>query len=76
TIGREGDAIRGAVRDDAAPFDPLSRGPVDPEADLEKREIGGLGVHLVRSMTDHLEYQFNDGRNVLTFTINIEKEAP
>lgn len=75
-LDRDGNAIKGAVRDDAEAYDPLARDPVDINASLDERGIGGLGVHLVRSMTDQLAYQFSDGHNVLTFTINIEKDTP
>jgi anti-sigma regulatory factor (Ser/Thr protein kinase) len=37
----------------------------DPGADIEGRPIGGLGVHIVRSMMDELEYRREGGRNIL-----------
>lgn len=70
-VVREGATIRGSVRDDAAPFDPLRRGPVDTTGSIEEREVGGLGVHLVRKMTNSLGYSREAGHNVLNFTIEL-----
>ena len=35
---------------------------------LEEREIGGLGIHLVRQIMDDVQYQYKDGQNILTLT--------
>ena len=75
-LARVDQRIVGSVRDDAAPFDPLSLAPVDIEAGIEERAIGGLGIHLVREMTDSVAYAREDGHNVLTFTIDMKKETP
>ena len=67
----DGHFVRGSVRDDAAPFDPLRRAPVDTTGPLEERQIGGLGVHLVRKMTNSLAYAREADENVITFTIEL-----
>lgn len=74
-VSRDGDTLKGAVRDNAAPFDPLARGPVDVNREIDDREVGGLGIHLVKSMTDSLTYAFENGQNVLSFSIDLQKEA-
>ena len=52
------------VIDDGPAFDPLSvPAPVIPTS-LEDAQVGGLGVHLVRSYADACEYRRHDGRNV------------
>ena len=48
------------------PFDPLKQDAPDTSAPLEKRRIGGLGIHLVKNMADHLEYHRDGEKNVLT----------
>jgi len=57
------------ISDGAAPFDPTkdSANP-DLEADLDDRPIGGLGVHLVKQMTDEMSYQRSNGRNQVRLT--------
>ena len=54
------------ISDDGIPFNPLSVAPPDLSLLLHEREIGGLGIHLVRSMFDEVTYHRNVGRNVLT----------
>lgn len=53
------------VTDDGVAFDPLAVPPVDTQAPLEDRPIGGLGIHLIRRLMDQVEYSRTDGRNVL-----------
>ena len=46
-------------------FDPLKQAVPDTSAPLEERQIGGLGIHLVKKMAHHLEYRREDGKNIL-----------
>ncbi|MEI7893625.1 MAG: ATP-binding protein [Myxococcales bacterium] len=49
---------------DAAPaFNPLEAPPPDLDASIEDRPIGGLGVHLVRQLTEQIEYRRTQGHN-------------
>ena len=52
------------VEDDGRAFNPLEAPAPDIDATIEERPIGGLGIHLVRSMMDSVEYRRDDGRNV------------
>ena len=62
----EDDALTIEVSDDGHPFNPLEDAK-DPGVDglLDEREIGGLGVHLVRTLMDDLSYERTEGRNHL-----------
>ena len=51
--------------DQGIPFDPLSRKDPDTSLGLEEREIGGLGIFLVRKTMDDVSYAFKDGKNIL-----------
>ncbi|MBI3928357.1 MAG: SpoIIE family protein phosphatase [Armatimonadetes bacterium] len=54
------------VRDDGVPFNPFEEAAVpDVEAGAEDREVGGLGVHLVKSMFTELHYRRDGEENVL-----------
>ena len=54
------------ITDDGKPFDPLNDAPVpDVDMALDERDIGGLGVHLVRTMMDEMRYEREGGRNHL-----------
>lgn len=54
-----------AVEDDGIPFNPVEVPPVDTSLPLEQRAVGGLGVHLVRSLMGEVEYARQNGRNRL-----------
>jgi sigma-B regulation protein RsbU (phosphoserine phosphatase) len=64
------------IADDGIPFNPLTVAPPDLSLLLHEREIGGLGIHLVRSMFDEVSYHRNVGRNVLTVKKKLASEAP
>ncbi len=54
------------LQDDARPFNPLLEGPeVKPEAGLEERGIGGLGIHLTRKLFDEFSYERREERNIV-----------
>lgn len=52
--------------DSGVPFNPLERSAPDTHVPLERRSIGGLGIHLVRKTMDGMEYEHKDGKNILT----------
>ena len=57
------------VEDDGREFDPSSAPEVDLLAPLEERRAGGLGIHLLRTLTRGLRYERKDGRNHLRVRI-------
>ena len=57
--------------DEGVPFDPLKSEDPDVTLNVEDRDIGGLGIFLVKKTMDSLEYERRDGRNVLKFTKRI-----
>jgi anti-sigma regulatory factor (Ser/Thr protein kinase) len=61
----EDGVLRAEVRDDGRPFDPLTVPPLDLDRGIDERGIGGLGIHVVRSTMDSVDYRREDGRNVL-----------
>ncbi|WP_034293029.1 ATP-binding protein [Herbaspirillum sp. RV1423] len=56
------------VRDTGTAFDPLMGGPPDFELDLEKRPVGGLGVHFLKTLMDEVSYRRTERYNCLRFT--------
>lgn len=58
------------LHDNGAAFDPTRDAPIpDPDAPMEDRPIGGLGIFLIREMVDDLAYRREEGWNHLTITI-------
>ena len=54
------------IRDDAKPFNPLEASGPDLEIPFDDREIGGMGIHLIRTLMDDLEYTRSKGKNIFT----------
>jgi anti-sigma regulatory factor (Ser/Thr protein kinase) len=54
------------LTDDGPPFDPFGQADPDTTLSVDDREIGGLGVHIVRRLVDDVSYERRDGRNVVT----------
>ena len=67
TLTSEEDSLTIEITDDGRPFDPLNDAPTpDLDAPIEDRRVGGLGIHLVRTMMDEMHYRREPGKNRLT----------
>lgn len=64
------DRVTVVISDSRPPFDPSLVPPLDIDAPLETRPARGMGVHLVRNLTDELTYERKDDRNRLTAVIS------
>jgi serine/threonine-protein kinase RsbW len=53
------------VIDDGRAFDPTAAAAPDLTQDLDERQIGGLGLHLVRRLMDAVAYERRPGHNHL-----------
>lgn len=52
--------------DNGIRYDPLRREDPDTTLSAEEREIGGLGIYMVKQMMDDVNYRYEDGKNILT----------
>lgn len=59
------------VTDDGIPFNPFDQVGPDISLSVEEREIGGLGVLLVKELMDEYHYQRHSNSNVVTLTMNL-----
>lgn len=59
------------LSDDGIPFDPLARDNPDTESSLEEREIGGLGIFIVKQLSEVVEYSRVDDKNHLIVIVSI-----
>jgi anti-sigma regulatory factor (Ser/Thr protein kinase) len=57
--------------DDGDPFDPLTVPLPNLEAPIEERDVGGLGIQILRALADEARYHRVDERNVLQLTRQI-----
>lgn len=58
-------------RDRGEPYNPLEKDDPDISLSAMEREIGGLGIFMVKQSMDRVEYRFEDGCNVLVIEKNL-----
>lgn len=52
--------------DGGVPYDPLAKADPDVTLSAEERQIGGLGIFMVKKTMDDVKYEYLDGHNILT----------
>ncbi len=57
--------------DNGVPYDPLAQSDPDVTLSAEEREIGGLGIYMVKKSMDDISYEYKDGQNILKIKKNI-----
>ena len=57
--------------DSGIPYNPLAKEDPDVTLSAEERQIGGLGIYMVKQSMDNVTYRFSDGKNILTLEKNI-----
>lgn len=78
-VGRASPAVEVVVRvadgriavqiaDDGAAFNPIAADAPDTSLGIDDRAVGGLGIHLVKTLMDSVDYERGSGRNHLRFS--------
>ena len=57
--------------DHGVPYDPLAKVDPDTTLSVDDRQIGGLGIFIVKKSMDAVNYEYKDGKNILTIKKNI-----
>lgn len=57
--------------DKGIPYDPLTNKDPDTGLSAQEREIGGLGIFMVKKSMDSVSYEYKNGQNILTIRKNI-----
>lgn len=57
--------------DNGKPFDPLAKADPDVTKSAEERDIGGLGIFMVKKTMDDIRYEYKDGKNILVIKKNL-----
>ena len=76
TIGveilKDPQAIAITFTDRGKPFDPLAKEDPDITLSAEERQIGGLGIYMVKKSMDEVVYEYKDGQNILRIKKNLD----
>ncbi len=69
----ESDGAMAAITfiDEGIPYNPLDNPDPDTSLKAEDRQIGGLGIYMVKKSMDDVKYEYRDGKNVLTIRKSI-----
>jgi len=71
SLSTRGGRVYVIIESNGGKFDPTQDIEVDTTSELDNRQIGGLGLHLVRTQADECSYEFIDGTNRLTLEYNL-----
>ena len=71
-----GNRLTVSIMDDGVPFNPFEMNAPDTTVGLEERQVGGLGIHLVRSLMDRAIYQRHVDKNVVTLIKEVINDTP
>ena len=69
------DAVAIEFEDSGAEYDPMSAYNPDIELPAEEREVGGLGLFMVKNIMDTMEYRRDGDRNILTIKKKLQRSA-
>lgn len=57
--------------DHGVPYDPLQNKDPDISLGTDERQIGGLGIYIVKKSMDDIEYRYENGKNILKIKKNL-----
>ena len=66
TMMSDGHQLKVVIDDSGMPFDPTIEKKVDITLSADERQVGGLGILLVRELMDTINYEYINGHNILT----------
>ncbi len=65
-IDEDGENIYVTFEDGGVPYNPLEKEDPDITKSAEERDIGGLGIFMVKNMMDDIAYNYENNKNILT----------
>jgi serine/threonine-protein kinase RsbW len=74
SLGLDGDSLVAEIVDGGIAFDPLAKATPDVTQSAEERDVGGLGIHFIRSVMDRVDYRRSGGRNHVTMVKKVPAE--
>ena len=70
-IEHKGPDVEITFTDNGTPYNPLEHDDPDITLSAEEREIGGLGIYIVKKSMDSVNYEYRDNHNILKFSKKI-----
>ena len=61
------------ISDDGIPFNPFDESSADTTLSMDEREIGGLGIHLIKNMIDKYSYSRKINKNIVTLRMYLSQ---
>jgi phosphoserine phosphatase RsbU/P len=71
-FNKKGKEITFVVQDSGVPFDPTAKEDADITLSCEERNIGGLGIYMVKQIMTSVSYQRKEDKNILTMKKSLE----
>lgn len=71
-FAKNGDQLSISIVDDGREYDPTLKPDPDITLSAEDRQIGGLGIYLMKNIMDKIEYKRTENKNCLILTKKIE----
>lgn len=65
-VDYENDVLTLVFTDNGVKFNPLEKEDPNTKQKAEERQIGGLGIYMVKNLMDKVYYEYKDGKNILT----------
>lgn len=65
-VNYENEVLTLVFSDNGVKFDPLAKEDPNTKQKAEDRQIGGLGIFMVKNLMDKVYYEYKDGKNILT----------
>lgn len=72
-IDENEERIQICFTDSGVPYNPLMKEDVDITLTAQERQVGGLGIFMVKKSMDGLSYIYKDGKNILTIEKALSK---
>ena len=73
-VSFEGNMVSIVFIDGGKPYNPWEKEDPDVTLSAEERQIGGLGIYLVKNTMNQVDYRYENGKNILTIQKDITEE--
>ena len=72
-VSDDGKTVTVTFTDSGVPYNPLAKKDPDVTLSADERQIGGLGIYMVKKTMDDVTYEFKDGKNILSIKKKVKE---